>query len=841
MRQGRIFFAIYLANRERTLSHSGSPVSILRWTFLLLLPLFLACPARSQVVDANSGKTPVEIYSDGGTRFEGGLAVAETNVVIFANGARMYADYAQYNPETKDVLLKGHVKIFQDKGIFSGESAFYNLETKFLRSSDFLGDSLPYHFQGDNLYSIENGAYTVRNGYFSTHDSSEPDYRLRARLVRIYPDNRIIFSNVTLFIADTPVFWWPYLYQSLDEANAFLVTPGYTSKWGAFLLGSVTFPVTEQMLGRVHLDYRTDRGPGFGLDLEYKGLKSTNGDPQSYSNIRSYILNDSKTDENNTSLSRPEIDPTRYRLSWQAKLYLTDDWTATIDMNKLSDSKFLEDFYPGENRIDPQPATVAALTRTAENWTFTALGRAQWNDFQQTTERLPELALDFARSPIFGSPIFYEGETSATFLNKAYAAGSPVADINAFRADTFHQISYPNTYFGWLSVIPRAGFRATYYDTTGQTRQSLPPGSLDRITQLETLLSNYSNLIRDNLDQIANLNGQLAVAGPAEAATLRQQIADLELANSGYQSAGNQLGTNITALRAGSTIDVYDQTGAELRTVFNFGIESSFKISRTFDDVELRSVGLDGLKHIIQPYVNFTYVATPSLRPNRILPIDTYIPSTQLAPFDFPQSVALDSIDQASVVRLGVRNRLLTKRNDESFTWLELDTFFNLNYQNPYDSSDYSNLFNRLRFTPVPWASLTVDSQLPVFDTGFSEVNTNLTFMPSSDLTVSMGHRYLQDNPFFINSSLVTLSAYYQLDPNWAVSMNEQYELEDSVLESQRYTVYRDLTSWIASVSAVVRDNRGKEDIGFYLTFTLKDLPNLNLNFNIDPGSAGQQ
>ena len=783
----------------------------------------------------------MEIYSDGGTRFEGGLAIAENNVVIYANGARMYADYAQYNPDTRDVLLKGHVKIFQGKTIFSGESAFYNLDTKFIRSSDFLGDSLPYHFQGDNLYSIEGGAYSIKNGFFSTHDSSQPDYRLRARSVRIYPDNRIIFTNVTLFIADTPIFWWPYLYQSLDEANAFLITPGYSGKWGAYLLGSVTFPVTERMLGRVHLDYRSDRGPAFGMDLEYRSLKPTNGDPESYSNIQGYILNDSQTDKNQTSLDRPEIDPSRYRLSWQAKLYLSEDWTATIDVNKLSDSKFLEDFYPGLNRVDPQPDTVAALTRSSKNWTFTALARGQFNEFQQTTERLPELSLDFARSRLFGSPIYYEGETSATFLNKAFVEGSPVADINAFRADTFHQISYPNTYFGWLSVIPRAGFRATYYDATGTTTRSLPPTSLERIAQLETLIANSNNLISDNQDEIASLNSQLAVASPAEAAVIQQQINSLEIENANYQATNNALTANIASLQAGSQIDVYNETSADLRTVFNFGIESSFKISRTFDDVEWRWAGLDGLKHIIQPYVNFSYVVTPSLRPSGILPIDTYIPSTQLAPLDFPQAVALDSIDQTSVIRLGVRNRLLTKRNDDSFTWLELDTFLNINYQNPYDTSDYSNLFNRLRFNPVPWAALTVDSQLPVLADGFSEINTNITFMPSKDMTVSMGHRYLQDNPFFTNSSLVTLSAYYQLDPNWAFSLNEQYELEDSVLESQRYTIYRDLTSWIASLSAVVRDNRGKEDIGFYLTFTLKDLPNLNLNFNIDPGSSGQE
>ena len=812
-------------------------MSVPKWLLILLvLPVL---PAFAQLETPT--KAPVEIYSDGGTRFEGGLAIAEDNVVIYSNGARMYADYAQYNPETHDVLLKGHVKIYQGKTIFGGESAFYNLDSKAIRSSDFLGNSLPYHFHGDNLYSTENGAYQIKNGYFTTHDSSEPDYRLRARSVRIYPDNRIIFSNVTMFIGQTPIFWWPYLYQSLDKANAFLITPGYSGKWGAYLLGSATFPVTENTLGRVHLDYRSERGPAFGLDSEYRGPKPTNGDPQSYSNIRGYILSDSQTGKNQTTLARPPIDPERYRLSWQAKLYMSDDWTATIDVNKLSDSKFLEDFYPGENRLDPQPDTVAALTRSSEHWTFTALARGQWNEFQQTTERLPELALDFTRSRLFNSPIYYEGETSATFLNKAFPNDAETADINTFRADTFHQLSYPNTYFGWLSVVPRAGFRATYYQTTGTTSRSLTPSGLDRIAQLQTLIADRTNSINANRDEIAILTGQLASASPSEAVLLQEKISQLEANNASYATSNLTLARSIATVQGGRQIDVYHEAGSDLRTVFNFGVESSFKISRTFDNIQARWAGLDGIKHIIQPYLNFSYVAGPSVRPDHILPIDTYLPSTQLAPFDFPQSVALDSIDQATILRLGVRNRLLTKRDDRSFTWLELDSFFNVNYDNPYDTNDFSNLFNRLTFTPLPWVGLTIDSQLPVFSSGFSEINTSLTFMPTSDLTFSVGHRYLQNNVFFPNSSLATLTAYYQIDPNWAVSLNEQYELEDAVLESQRYTVYRDLTSWIASVSAVMTDNRGKQNIGVYLTFTLKDLPNLNLNFNIDPGSSGQQ
>ena len=57
-------------------------------------------------------------------------------------------------------------------------------------------------------------------------------------------------------------------------------------------------------------------------------------------------------------------------------------------------------------------------------------------------------------------------------------------------------------------------------------------------------------------------------------------------------------------------------------------------------------------------------------------------------------------------------------------TWLELDTYVDRNFENPYNRTDYSNLFNNLRFNPLPWMSFSVNSQLPAFAKGFTEVDT---------------------------------------------------------------------------------------------------------------------
>ena len=141
----------------------------------------------------------------------------------------------------------------------------------------------------------------------------------------------------------------------------------------------------------------------------------------------------------------------------------------------------------------------------------------------------------------------------------------------------------------------------------------------------------------------------------------------------------------------------------------------------------------------------------------------------------------------------GVRNRLETRRDDKTITWFELDTYLDVNFDNPFDRTDYSNLFNNIRFTPLPWVSFSVNSQVPAFDQGFTEVDTIASVQPMANLQLNLAHRYLNGNPFFQDSSLFVVGGYYRIDDNWGVAVQEQYEAATGILEQQRYAIYRDL------------------------------------------------
>src|SRR5204862_6045764 len=113
----------------------------------------------------------------------------------------------------------------------------------------------------------------------------------------------------------------------------------------------------------------------------------------------------------------------------------------------------MEDFYQGEFRIDPVPDNVVAVTKTNPFFTITGIARFQANEFFSTTERTPEVVLDIKRHALFGGPIFYEGERGFADLRLQFAQGSGVENYGTTRVDTFDQLTYPNTYFGWHSIV----------------------------------------------------------------------------------------------------------------------------------------------------------------------------------------------------------------------------------------------------------------------------------------------------------------------------------------------------------------------------------------------------
>jgi LPS-assembly protein len=183
-----------------------------------------------------------------------------------------------------------------------------------------------------------------------------------------------------------------------------------------------------------------------------------------------------------------------------------------------------------------------------------------------------------------------------------------------------------------------------------------------------------------------------------------------------------------------------------------------------------------------------------------------------------------------------MRNKLITKRDGQSYDWLSMDTYFDAFITDPDYNRNFSNLYNDLKWNPLPWFGMNLETQFPVIDdgSGFSEVAARARFMPNENLEFSVGHRVLDNHPVLTDSHRIDVRAYARLSENWGVGAFQLWELDDGTLEVQQYTVHRDFNHWVASMGITHRDNLYQDEFGVIFSITLKDFPSASLPFKLD-------
>ncbi len=770
-----------------------------RSTILFLLLLLRAAGAQdlgSLVEGAKSAASSVEIESLQ-TSYDQTLGVfrAEGEVVVRYADTTIYCNRAEYHQGTGDIFASGNVTIYRSGSLSRGDEAVYNINTGEITATGLDTGMNSFFISMDEVTLPTENVDVIRSqgAYLTTHDSETPNWHLKARKIVVYPDRYVAFHGATAYAGKVPVFYLPYFVQPVNGELGYMFMPGYSDAWGAFILNQYGFMIGEHTLAKAKLDYRSERGVAGGVNLESMRFR---GHPN-FGRLQFYYAQDDSP--NVTPGGRPraqEIDSERYRLNFQHRVYLPGPEESSlyldVDINKLSDEFFYLDFFPGEFRYDPQPDNLVNLVKYHPRGTLSLLGRFELNDFYRTDERSPELALDLTRQPIFNSGLFLEGTTSFAVLAE---------DLAAFEAINVN------------NAITRARADIDFLRSQeAVTQDEQLSASLRRIQQ-EDLLMQLERTIDDRSFNRFDIFQQLVY--PMQFADWLNVVPRVGAGYTHYSAVSAQ-GLDGTSL---DTVDSLD------RPSLHAGVDLSFKLSKVYPGVRKRKLGLDELRHILQPYSRFSYLAADDL--SQDLPaIDRLAPTTKDRPLDVTRFTATDALRDWNIVRLGMYNRLQTKRNGGTFPWFDLNTFVDLYPNDPEFDRDTSNLFNELRWNPLPWLSAHIDSQLPLGgDYDFSEINSYLTFQPAPNFRFTLGQFFLEDHPFFFDSNTTRLSTYTRVNDNWGVGTAHFYEAETDSLRLQQYTIHRDLSSWTAALGAQIRDNLGNEEFGLVFSLTLKAFP----------------
>jgi len=395
-----------------------------------------------------------------------------------------------------------------------------------------------------------------------------------------------------------------------------------------------------------------------------------------------------------------------------------------------------EDFFEDSFRQRSDPDNHVVYTYRGDRYTANVSANKRLNDFFDNVDRLPELSVDFSRQRIADSPFYYAGTTSGGYLEKLYARGSGNEDYSAFRFDTAHTVYYPEKYFGFLTVIPRAGYRATYYSKT-----------FDSVTSTRVATSSATNTV----------------------------------------VSGGVTSRVVTVTTSTNSVTTRVARGSDVRSLPELGFETSFKAFKLWE-----GGAVSPLRHIVEPYADYTLVPEPSLTPDHIYQFDD-----------------IDKLGKQNNVQLGVRNKFQTKREENAWNLIDVNlyTYYRFRDESADNEKGLDDFFARALFTPNK--QVTVDTHLR-YDTDNSELhtfNTRLIVDRSPFWESSTEYRYTVDD-----SSLLSEDVTLYPNRQWAVNVFGRHEFENSHTEEIGGYLQRNLDCMSIRAGATVEPSYTRSD-----------------------------
>jgi len=409
---------------------------------------------------------------------ESGRIIAEGNVVVTYGEVKLTCGKIEVNTVIRKAFCTGKVIVADPKGTLSGECVKYDFAKK--RGEVLSGEinAFPWFGEAEKTSRVGDNEFVFYNGYVTTCDLDKPHYRIKAKEVRVFPDEKIIAKNVVFYINEVPVLWFPYYYHPIVQSRSKVqFMPGQSTDWGNFVLSSWRKYIVGESRVDISVDYRSKKGFAEGAnfyyrmeDLKMQGLgegffrmyfAQQNGkwtyDPTPFRDE----WPDRQKQEDGKKVKYVE----RKMFQWKHRVDFDPSVVGMVEFNKYSDEYFLKDYFYNEyTETALTPQNYISLTSAQENYLFEISANCRFHQFETITQRMPEMKFTIPQQKIGGLPLYYNAESSMVMFDKQYAnKSSPCEIVNRF--DSKHELTLPIN-LKLFEVTPFGWFRETAYSRT---------------------------------------------------------------------------------------------------------------------------------------------------------------------------------------------------------------------------------------------------------------------------------------------------------------------------------------------------------------------------------------
>ena len=662
--------------------------------------------------------------------------LARGHVRVSRGAEWVTCDEAEVDTVSQKVSARGNIELHYGQNVWRGDAATYDFRTK---QGDFGSFDLyvpPYHVVAGKSRVVSESLVELEDVMLTSCEPDKPEYSVRASSASLESNRVVRARNVRFQLWSVPFFWFPYAKGDVHDFANFEFTPGYRSRWGAFLLTAYNYPLDDVWDTRTAVDLRSERGVALGEDLSWR-------DPAGrYSGaLRLYWADDQKPWRNEQQRLEREnlIDENRYWIRLLDRHNVSDRDYLISTLNYLSDPWMLDDFFDDEYQRNVQPENRVTLTHRGDRYSAGLELNLRLNDFYSNVNRLPEAFLNVNRQQILSSPFYYEGENTASYLERVFPKKDEEhEDYDVFRVDTYHKVTVPFQAFRFLSIVPRAAYRGTYYDKT-----------------LETAYVTNAVPVLDDTGAVVGVSNQVETVC----------------------SDGDSVWRNLPEL----------------------GAETSFKAFAEWHD---GPIGLEdgdrGLRHVLEPYADYTLRFEPNATPDELWQFD-----------------AIDELDEANVLRLGLRNYLQTKRRGGVHNLAYLDTWVDFNLDPGEDEDEFQYFSFKAELRPWSWFAWDLSGR---YDNAAGEVDqfkTRVNVSASEYFRIGVDYRYQLD-------TREQLAADLRLFPEqrWSGRVYGRVDLRENHLDEHSYYIIHRTDCLGIGLGLRIRpddDGEGEDDYSVWL------------------------
>lgn len=413
------------------------------------------------------------------------------NVTLRSGDSCIKADFARFYQATKWIYLRGNVKARVKGDFYEAAEAEFDLNNMvgWLKKGRVFVAKPHVYFESEFIEKHNGASYSFKEAKVTACSGENPLWSFESGEGDITINGYARLWHSKFNVKGVPVMYTPYMELPVArERQSGVLTPevGISDRLGGKLNIPYYWAINEEMDATFYAEYLTKRGFRPGVDFRHAEDANSKGewradwlyDSEAYDNT---------ADADNAFQGDGLIRPNHNRWWVRSKYngYLGNpDWQTLLDLDLVSDQDYLREYRTGLNGYERTReaflnefgrdiATVDATTRTstalvARSWDkYSISGLAQYNENllyrndnnpaskDPTLQKLPQVNAYAFKGNLLGTPLEWEGEFQGNYFWREYGT-------TGGRFDLHPELSLPVRAAG-ITIIPRAGFRATSY------------------------------------------------------------------------------------------------------------------------------------------------------------------------------------------------------------------------------------------------------------------------------------------------------------------------------------------------------------------------------------------